>query len=74
MISAIWFKAAVRAFDGALAREAQLPDALDDRVGEPGDDRGVPGECPAGGHLSVDRIALAASAARVGVRLVDLDA
>jgi hypothetical protein len=58
---------------GAVASCAQQPDRLDDPVGLLRDRGRLPGQREAGGHLGIDRIALAAPAAGVRVRLVDLE-
>ena len=58
---------------GAVASDAQQPDRLDDPVGLLGDRLGLAGLEQAGGHLGVDRVALADTTAGVRVRLVDLD-
>ncbi|HEX6024292.1 MAG TPA: hypothetical protein VFZ00_20050 [Solirubrobacter sp.] len=60
-------------FDRALTRDAQLADRFNDAVGAFGDHDGVSGLRLAGGHLGIDRVALAAPAARVRVWPVDLD-
>jgi hypothetical protein len=59
--------------DRAGARDAQQPDRFDDPVGLLGHGRRLAGEPQPSGHLGVDRVALAAPAPRVSVRLVDLD-
>ena len=58
---------------GAVARGAQQPDRLDDPVGLLRDRLGLAGQEQPGGHLGVDRVALADPTTRVRVRLVDLD-
>ena len=57
----------------AAASDAQQPDRLDDPVGPLRDRLGLAGLEQAGGHLRIDRVALADTPARVRVRLVDLD-
>ena len=57
---------------GAVSRGAQQPDRLDDPVGLLGDRLGFAGQEQPGGHLRVDRVALADTAASVRMRLVDL--
>ena len=59
--------------DGAVARDPQLADRLDDPARVLGDHGPVGGQHVAGGQFGVDRIALAAPPARVRVRLVDLE-
>jgi hypothetical protein len=59
--------------DGAVAGDAQLADRFDDPVGVLRDRGRVAGQHGAGGLLGVDPIALAAPAARMRVRAVDLD-
>jgi hypothetical protein len=58
---------------GAVARYAQQPDRLDDPVGLLRDRLGFARQQQPGGHLRVDRVALADPATIVRVRLVDLD-
>ena len=57
----------------AVPRDAQQPDRLDDPVGLLRDRFGLAGQEQAGGHLRIDRIALADPPAGMRVRLVDLD-
>ena len=58
---------------GAVASCAQQPDRLDNPIGLLRDRGRLPRQRESGGHLGVDRIALAAPAAGVRVRLVDLE-
>ena len=58
---------------GAVTRCAQQPDRLNDPVGLLRDRLGLAGQEQPGGHLRVDRVALADTTAGVRVRLVDLD-
>ena len=58
---------------GAVARDAQQPDRLDDPVGLLRDRGRFAGQEQPGGHLRVDRVALADTPAGMRVRLVDLD-
>ena len=58
---------------GAVASDAQQPDRLDDPIGLFWNSRGLAGQREPGGHLGVDRVALADTPAGMRVRLVDLD-
>ena len=59
-------------FHGAVPRHAQHPDRLDDPVGLFRDRFGFAGLEQAGGHLRVDRVALADTPASMRMRLVYL--
>jgi hypothetical protein len=73
IISVSWLNAAVRALTALSRGQAQLANGFDDPVGELRDHRRVAGQRVPGSHFGVDRIGLAAPAARVRVRLVDLN-
>jgi hypothetical protein len=64
---------AAACLDRAVASDAQLPDRLDDPGGVLGDHDRARGQHVTGSKLGVDRVALAATAPGVWVRLVDLE-